>query len=262
MWWCSYERWLTPRRPTGFGLFRTHFAPEPEKERRREAREKKAVRRWVPRSWGEASLGRRLRTAPPGDRSPARTGRCRGPPCGSATRFPDQRQQNALETCARSMWRRRVKSTRGVMERELSRRPPPRSMGSGQVSHCGKPEPLRPFTTAPRRLPRPPRGRPATSRGVGSGRGRSATALGTAFLRSGRSRGPGSGWPVWEGMPRGPVAASLAPCRTGGPRCAGRAPCPACLGRGRPRRRSVTQAVERDAAVVTRHCARAARASW
>ncbi len=41
-----------------------------------------------------------------------------------------QRQQNALETCARSMWRRRVRSTRGFMGREFSRSSPRRSMPS------------------------------------------------------------------------------------------------------------------------------------
>jgi|1185.fasta_scaffold06419_2 hypothetical protein len=67
----------------------------------------------------------------------APTRRYGGPLRGSATHFLDQRQQNALETCARSMWRLRVKSIRGVMESELSRRPPRRSISSGQVSHGG-----------------------------------------------------------------------------------------------------------------------------
>jgi hypothetical protein len=82
----------------------------------------------------------RLRTAPAGVTPSAHSGRCRGPPRGSATRLGCQRQQNALETCARSMWRLRVKSKRGVMERELSRRPRHRSTSSREVSHCGNPE--------------------------------------------------------------------------------------------------------------------------
>lgn len=78
---------------------------------------------------------------PPAGVTPwGRTGRRRGPLGGSATHLGDQRQQNALETCARSMWRLRVKSTRGVMERELSRRPHPRSMSFGQMSHIADPD--------------------------------------------------------------------------------------------------------------------------
>ncbi len=45
-------------------------------------------------------------------------------PAAAGGHFPGQRQQNALETCARSMWRRRVRSTRGFMVREFSRCPP------------------------------------------------------------------------------------------------------------------------------------------
>ncbi|EDY54813.1 conserved hypothetical protein [Streptomyces sviceus ATCC 29083] len=51
----------------------------------------------------------------------ARDGRT---PTAAGEYLRGQRQQNALETCARSMWRRRVRSTRGVMEREFSRGPP------------------------------------------------------------------------------------------------------------------------------------------
>lgn len=61
-------------------------------------------------------------------------------PAAAGDHLPDQRQQNALETCARSMWRRRVRSTRGFMKREFSRRPPRRSRTSGQVLHCGQGE--------------------------------------------------------------------------------------------------------------------------
>lgn len=45
-------------------------------------------------------------------------------PAAAGDHLPGQRQQNALETCARSMWRRRVRSTRGFMGREFSRCPP------------------------------------------------------------------------------------------------------------------------------------------
>lgn len=124
-------------------LSHTYLSPEGEQERR-EGRGKEAIVRWIRRplrrDTAEAEASHRpFRIAPW-----AHTGRCREPPCGSATRLPDQRQQNALETCARSMWRLRVKSTRGVMKRELSRRPPRRSITSGQVSHCGNVELLRP----------------------------------------------------------------------------------------------------------------------
>lgn len=51
-------------------------------------------------------------------------------PAPAGKYLPGQRQQNALETCARSMWRRRVRSTRGVMEREFSRGPPRWSIAS------------------------------------------------------------------------------------------------------------------------------------
>jgi hypothetical protein len=121
-------------------------------QERREERGKKAGVRWMPRSLGEDTAEAEASHRPSGTTPSAHTGRCREPLCGSAKRLPDQRQQNALETCARSMWRLRVKSTRGVMERELSRRPPRRSISSGQVSHCGNVE-LHLRRTEPRTVP-------------------------------------------------------------------------------------------------------------
>lgn len=88
--------------------------------------------------------------------------RLRRRPAAAGDRSPDQRQQDVLETCARSMWRRRVRSTRGFMEREFSRRPPLRSRSSLPDPALRTWELLR-LLGMPRRLPRPPRGRPASS---------------------------------------------------------------------------------------------------
>jgi hypothetical protein len=69
--------------------------------------------------------------------------RSRCAPIAAGDNLPGQRQQNVLATSARSMWRRRVRSTCGFMGREFSRRPQQWSRKSGQVLHGGHGELLR-----------------------------------------------------------------------------------------------------------------------
>lgn len=92
-------------------------------------------------------------------------------PAAAGDHLPGQRQQNALETCARSMWRRRVRSTRGFMEREFSRRPPRWSITSRTGLALRTRRTPRVFGTRPRggcrcALPRPAMNTRASARVV------------------------------------------------------------------------------------------------